>query len=121
MNKKQLYESIMTSVAKEVKKALNEWGDDPYHKVSLEDAKEFANKCDKVFTDYDQPAHSENRKTVIKLLGLDIEPNVAEARLDYLLYSWQLYENDFDEFVKMCRNVLSAIEYNKTGGYPFKR
>jgi len=52
-NKKVLYESIMTSVAIEVKKALNEWSDDPYHKVSLEDAEEFANKCDKVFTDYD--------------------------------------------------------------------
>ena len=52
-NKKALYESIMASVAKEVKKALNEWEDDPYHQVSLEDAKEFANKCDKVFTDYD--------------------------------------------------------------------
>ena len=119
-NKKALYESIMTSVAKEVKKALNEWEDDPYHKVSLEDAKEFANKCDKVFTDYDQPVHSGNRKTVIKLLGLDIEPAVAEARLDYLLDSWQMYENDFDKFIRMCRNVLTAIEYNKTGGYPFK-
>ena len=76
-NKKALYESIMTSVAKEVKKALNEdasrsrmpksWGGYQslgrnartpksiagISSLQLTPAEKFANKCDEVFQNYD--------------------------------------------------------------------
>ena len=119
-NKKALYESIMTSVAKEVKKVLNEdasrsrmpkiWrgyqsGDyDPEERRMIRSlqkpGKELAIECDKIFQSYDLSALKDDFANIANQL------NILEYDLTCLVRSW-LTMQQWDDFVADCVNVLN--------------
>ena len=119
-NKKALYESIMTSVAKEVKKVLNEdasrsripksWrgyqsGDyDPEERRMIRSlqkpGKALAVECDKIFQSYDLSALKDDFADIANQL------NITEYDLTCLVRSW-LTMQQWDDFVADCVNILN--------------
>ena len=119
-NKKALYESIMTSVAKEVKKVLNEdasrsrmpqrWrgyqsGDyDPEERRMLRSlqkpGKALADECDKIFQSYDLSSLKDDFADIANQL------NLSEYDLTCLVRSW-LTMKQWDDFVADCVNILN--------------
>ena len=119
-NKKALYESIMTSVAKEVKKVLNEdasrsrmpqrWrgyqsGDyDPEERRMLRSlqkpGKALADECDKIFQSYDLSSLKDDFADIANQL------NITEYDLTCLVRSW-LTMKQWDDFVADCVNILN--------------
>ena len=119
-NKKALYESIMTSVAKEVKKVLNEdasrsrmpkrWrgyqsGDyDPEERRMIRSlqkpGKALADECDKIFQSYDLSALKDDFADIANQL------NITEYDLTCLVRSW-LTMKQWDDFVADCVNILN--------------
>ena len=119
-NKKALYESIMTSVAKEVKKVLNEdasrsrmpqrWrgyqsGDyDPEERRMIRSlqkpGKALADECDKIFQSYDLSSLKEDFADIANQL------NLTEYDLTCLVRSW-LTMKQWDDFVADCVNILN--------------
>ena len=119
-NKKALYESIMTSVAKEVKKVLNEdasrsrmpksWhgyqsGDyDPEERRMIRSlqkpGKDLAVECDKIFQSYDLSALKDDFADIANQL------NLSEYDLTCLVRSW-LTMKQWDDFVADCVNILN--------------
>ena len=121
-NKKALYESIMTSVAKEVKKVLNEdasrsrmpqrWrgyqsGDyDPEERRMLRSlqkpGKALADECDKIFQSYDLSSLKDDFADIANQL------NISEYDLTCLVRSW-LTMKQWDDFVADCVNIVSSL------------
>ena len=121
-NKKALYESIMTSVAKEVKKVLNEdasrsrmpkrWrgyqsGDyDPEERRMIRSlqkpGKDLAVECDKIFQSYDLSALKDDFADIANQL------NITEYDLTCLVRSW-LTMKQWDDFVADCVNIVSSL------------
>ena len=119
-NKKALYESIMTSVAKEVKKVLNEdasrsrmpqrWrgyqsGDyDPEERRMIrtlqKPGKDLAVECDKIFQSYDLSTLKDDFADIANQL------NITEYDLTCLVRSW-LTMKQWDDFVADCVNILN--------------
>ena len=119
-NKKALYESIMTSVAKEVKKVLNEdasrsrmpkrWrgyqsGDyDPEERRIIRSlqkpGKDLAVECDKIFQSYDLSTLKDDFADIANQL------NISEYDLTGLVRSW-LTMKQWDDFVADCVNILN--------------
>lgn len=119
-NKKALYESIMTSVAKEVKKVLNEdasrsrmpqrWrgyqsGDyDPEERRMIRSlqkpGKDLAVECDKIFQSYDLSSLKDDFADIANQL------NLSEYDLTCLVRSW-LTMKQWDDFVADCVNILN--------------
>ena len=119
-NKKALYESIMTSVAKEVKKVLNEdasrsrmpkrWsgyqsGDyDPEERRMIRSlqkpGKELAVECDKIFQSYDLTTLKDDFADIANQL------NITQYDLTCLVRSW-LTMKQWDDFVANCVNILN--------------
>ena len=119
-NKKALYESIMTSVAKEVKKVLNEdasrsrmpqrWrgyqsGDyDPEERRMIRSlqkpGKDLAVECDKIFQSYDLSTLKDDFADIANQL------NITEYDLTCLVRSW-LTMQQWDDFVADCVNILN--------------
>ena len=121
-NKKALYESIMTSVAKEVKKVLNEdasrsrmpkrWrgyqsGDyDPEERRMIRSlqkpGKDLAVECDKIFQSYDLSSLKDDFADIANQL------NITEYDLTCLVRSW-LTMKQWDDFVADCVNIVSSL------------
>ena len=119
-NKKALYESIMTSVAKEVKKVLNEdasrsgmpkrWrgyqsGDYDQEERRMirslqKPGKDLAVECDKIFQSYDLSTLKEDFADIANRL------NLSEYDLTCLVRSW-LTMQQWDDFVADCVNILN--------------
>ena len=119
-NKKALYESIMSSVAKEVKKVLNEdasrsrmpqrWrgyqsGDYDQEERRMirtlqKPGKELAVECDKLFQNYDLSTLKEDFADIANQL------NITEYDLTCLVRSW-LTMKQWDDFVADCVNILN--------------
>lgn len=119
-NKKALYESIMTSVAKEVKKVLNEdasrsimpkrWrgyqsGDYDQEERRMirslqKPGKDLAVECDKIFQSYDLSALKDDFADIANQL------NLSEYDLTCLVRSW-LTMKQWDDFVADCVNILN--------------
>ena len=119
-NKKALYESIMTSVAKEVKKVLNEdasrsimpkrgrgyqSGDyDPEERRMIRSlqkpGKDLAVECDKIFQSYDLSTLKDDFADIANQL------NITEYDLTCLVRSW-LTMKQWDDFVADCVNILN--------------
>ena len=119
-NKKALYESIMTSVATEVKKVLNEdasrsrmpkrWrgyqsGDYDQEERRMirslqKPGKDLAVECDKIFQSYDLSALKDDFADIANQL------NLSEYDLTCLVRSW-LTMKQWDDFVADCVNILN--------------
>ena len=119
-NKKALYESIMTSVAKEVKKVLNEdasrsrmpqrWrgyqsGDYDQEERRMirslqKPGKDLAVECDKIFQSYDLSTLKDDFTDIANQL------NLSEYDLTCLVRSW-LTMKQWDDFVADCVNILN--------------
>ena len=119
-NKKALYESIMTSVAKEVKKVLNEdasrssmpkrWrgyqsGDYDQEERRMirslqKPGKDLAVECDKIFQSYDLSTLKDDFADIANQL------NLSEYDLTCLVRSW-LTMQQWDDFVADCVNSLN--------------
>ena len=119
-NKKALYESIMTSVAKEVKKVLNEdasrtrmpqrWrgyqsGDYDQEERRMirslqKPGKDLAVECDKIFQSYDLSTLKDDFTDIANQL------NITEYDLTCLVRSW-LTMKQWDDFVADCVNILN--------------
>ena len=119
-NKKALYENIMTSVAKEVKKVLNEdasrsimpkrWrgyysGDYDQEERRMirslqKPGKDLAVECDKIFQSYDLSALKDDFADIANQL------NISEYDLTCLVRSW-LTMKQWDDFVADCVNILN--------------
>ena len=119
-NKKALYESIMTSVAKEVKKVLNEdasrsrmpkiWrgyqsGDYDQEERRMirslqKPGKDLAVECDKIFQSYDLSTLKDDFADIANQL------NITEYDLTCLVRSW-LTMKQWDDFVADCVNILN--------------
>ena len=125
-NKKALYESIMTSIAKEVKKALDEdasrsrmpksWGGyqsgdpDPEErriiKFLQKPGKDLAIKCDKIFQDYGLSTLKDDFANIANQL------NLSDYDLTCLIRSW-LTMRQWSDFVFDCVHILNDSELYK--------